>query len=349
MIFLDVHGVSIRVNSTDNFELFVKNTLSYFFVDVNNQSKPDICVDIDLGNETDHNSYLCKARKIGRNAYIKDNFFYCTSGDYFVIAEKDSECININVSLVKTSSIKGKLKRIIKEIIRPHDKYLLVRHYVIFPLFSLLNNLKNINVLHASAINIDGNGIIFSGLSGVGKSTLSIASVIKDKGSFITDNYLLYDDSKIYPFPEWIRLNKESYKLTGVDETGVVGKITHSFFYRFGRNYHQLESNVISAPVKCSAFVQLFLGDKFSADIISAEKAIDRVILNNAHVKEFPEHALIGLLPYLLENNTFQHNTMMESLKSILANSVIYEIVINREDSIKDSIDKILAILKIDK
>ena len=85
MIFLDVHGVSIRVNSTDNFELFVKNTLPYFFVDVNNQSKPDICVDIDLGNETDHNSYLCKAKKIGRNAYIKDNFFYCTSGDYFDI------------------------------------------------------------------------------------------------------------------------------------------------------------------------------------------------------------------------------------------------------------------------
>ena len=40
---------------------------------------------------------------------------------------------------------------------------------------------------------------------------------------------------------------------------------------------------------------------------------------------------------------------MVKSLKSILANSVIYEIVINREDSIEDSIDKILAILKIDK
>ena len=40
---------------------------------------------------------------------------------------------------------------------------------------------------------------------------------------------------------------------------------------------------------------------------------------------------------------------MVQSLKSILANSAIYEIVINREDSIEDSIDKILTILKIDK
>jgi len=349
MIFLNVHGVSVRINSSDNFELFVKNTLTYFFVDVKNQSKSDICVDIDLGSEVDYNSYLYKAIKIGRNAYIKDSFFYCTAGDYFVIAEKSGESINIKVSLVKASSIKENLKRKIKAIIRPHDKYLLARHYIIFPLFSLLYNLKNINVLHASAVNIGGKGIIFSGLSGVGKSTLSIASVIMDKGSFITDNYLLYDDSKIYPFPEWIRLNKKSYKLTGVDKTGVVGKITPSFFYRFGRNYHQLDSNSISAPVKCSAFVQLFLGDKFSANIISAEKAIDRVILNNAHVKEFPEHSLIGLLPYLLENRTFQNNSMVKSLKSILTNSVIYEIVINREDSIEESIDKILAILKINK
>ena len=230
------------------------------------------------------------ATKIGRNAYINDNFFYCTAGDYFIVAEKSSTCININVSLVKVLSIKSKLKRKIKEIIRPHDKFLLVRHYIIFPLFSLLQKKKNINILHASAVNIDGKGIIFSGLSGVGKSTLSIASVIMDKGLFITDNYLLYDDSKIYPFPEWIRLNQESYKLTSVDETGVVGKITRAFFYRYGRNYHQLESNVISPPVKCTAFIQLFLGDKFSANIISAEKAIDRTILNNAHVKEFPEH-----------------------------------------------------------
>ena len=349
MIFLDVHGVSVRVNSSDNFELFVKNSLPYFFVDDKNQTQSDIYVDIDFSKEVDHNSYLSKATKIGRNAYINGNFFYCMAGDYFVIAERGGKCIKINVSLVKVLSIKSKLKRKIKEIIRPHDKFLLVRHYIIFPLFSLLQNLKNINVLHASAVNIDGKGIIFSGLSGVGKSTLSIASVIMDKGLFITDNYLLYDDSKIYPFPEWIRLNQESYKLTGVGETGVVGKITRTFFYRYGRNYHQLESNVISPPVKCTAFIQLFLGDKFSANTISVEKAIDRIILNNAHVKEFSEYTLIGLLPYILENNTSQVSTMVQSLKSMLANSVIYEIVINREDSIEDSIDKMLTILKIDK
>ena len=36
MIFLDVHGVSVRINSSDNFELFVKNSLPYFFVDDKN-------------------------------------------------------------------------------------------------------------------------------------------------------------------------------------------------------------------------------------------------------------------------------------------------------------------------
>jgi len=341
MVFLDVHGISVKVVSSDDFELFVKNSFPYFLTNIKDKPELNICIDINLDKNVDCVDFLSKATKIGRNAYIDNSSFYCVSSDYFITAKKDGECLNISVSLIKLISARERVKRYIKSIIRPHDKFLLVRHYVIFPLFSLFSKYKNINVLHASAVNINGKGVIFSGLSGVGKSTLSIASVIAGKSLFVTDNYLLYDDKKVYPFPEWIRLNRESYRLIGIDKSGVVEKVTRSFFYRYDRNYHQLEKGVISRPVKCSAFIQLFIGDKFSIRDVSIEKMIDRVVLNNSHVREFPEHSLIGLISYILENNTCQIYSMIESLKSLVSNAKICEVTINKNDTIDKSVDNI--------
>ena len=81
-----------------------------------------------------------------------------------------------------------------------------VRHTIILPILWILSRYFNIFTLHGSAVEINGSGYSFVGLAGIGKSINSIYYAMDKKNKFLYDNYLLYDENHIYPFPEWIRM-----------------------------------------------------------------------------------------------------------------------------------------------
>ena len=189
-------------------------------------------------------------------------------------------------------------------------------------------------------MNIDGAGVVFSGMSSVGKSTLSIYAATSGRAKFITDNYLLYDSDKLYPFPEWIRLSDQTSSLLKANTEDIDGGISKVFFRRYNRNYHTLEKKVISDIVNCKYFLQVYLGNKFSAKKISKEEMLEIVILNDTHVKEFPEHSLSGLTVFIL-GDKIGNNKKTEVLEKILSRSLSYEIVISKNDTLEESFNNI--------
>jgi hypothetical protein len=56
----------------------------------------------------------------------------------------------------------------------PDSETAAVRIYALSTLFGVILHRKNLLALHASAVNINGSAVLFSGVSGVGKSTLAL-------------------------------------------------------------------------------------------------------------------------------------------------------------------------------
>jgi hypothetical protein len=80
-----------------------------------------------------------------------------------------------------------------------------MRLTVHYPLFWLLERSKGIGVLHASAVEKNGQTLIFTGLNGSGKSTLAAYFWQRLGYKLLSDNFLLYDSQILYGFPEVVR------------------------------------------------------------------------------------------------------------------------------------------------
>ncbi len=91
---------------------------------------------------------------------------------------------------------------------------------------SLLWNLTvkhKLYCLHASSIEKDNKVTIFTGLNGVGKSTLALYLAQTKKYNLFSDNYLLINNKKAFFFPDSIRLSKKSLKLLSITPKTLFG------------------------------------------------------------------------------------------------------------------------------
>ncbi len=91
-----------------------------------------------------------------------------------------------------------------------HDIFEGMTYYLVY--YPILFDLEKRNVfpLHASAVTYRGKGLLMPGLPGVGKSTLSLALLCHEGSRFLSDNIVLYDGQKVYPFHEPIKLDENS-------------------------------------------------------------------------------------------------------------------------------------------
>ena len=85
-----------------------------------------------------------------------------------------------------------------------------------YPVFWYLEYFLHTHVLHASAVELNGKGVVICGLEGIGKTSL-VLSLLQEKNSyFLSDNLILYDNERVFPCYELIRIYKNdlySFKL----------------------------------------------------------------------------------------------------------------------------------------
>lgn len=80
---------------------------------------------------------------------------------------------------------------------------------VYYLLLWYLEYFRRIHCLHASAIGVKEKGVVLCGLEGVGKTSLALSLLGENDTRFVSDNLVLYDDEKVYPCYELVRVHKE--------------------------------------------------------------------------------------------------------------------------------------------
>lgn len=79
----------------------------------------------------------------------------------------------------------------------------LMRQIIHYPLFFLLEQ-NGFGFMHAAAVEKNGKAFVFVGANGSGKSTLAL-TLLQQGYRFLSDNFVLYRESRIYAFPEVVR------------------------------------------------------------------------------------------------------------------------------------------------
>lgn len=106
----------------------------------------------------------------------------------------------------------------------PHyrnEKYFsLLKYFVYFPFMWYSELFLKRFPLHASGIVFGGRGMALGGVGGVGKTTTSIALFSRNGARFLSENIVLFDESRFYSMYEPIRLDARSVELLGGGSIG---------------------------------------------------------------------------------------------------------------------------------
>jgi len=94
---------------------------------------------------------------------------------------------------------------------KTHRTFFKLMYYAAYyPMIWHFERTRGWGLLHASAVERNGKAIVFSGLGGVGKSTLALSLLADPSFRFVSDNLVLHDSERIYALPEPVRLDPSS-------------------------------------------------------------------------------------------------------------------------------------------
>lgn len=166
--------------------------------------------------------------RIGYNLYVKDSSVICILGRWLLWKYEVCEDDNVQVDIYYVNQNDNYLKAIGKRILgrvpareTNRERLLYITRIGIhFPLFLLLRTEADIRIMHAAAVAREGKSVILAGYDGVGKSTLALYLCINCGFQYVADNFLLYDDTYVYPFAESARMNEDSLCALSLPFTG---------------------------------------------------------------------------------------------------------------------------------
>jgi len=261
--------------------------------------------------------------KIGTVAFLKEKE-YCYVSRGLVVQMKDTDGnLSILAQYRLPDSFKDWLKGVVKNRISRYqlDLFFLIRILILFPIFMILEREKSCFLLHGSAVEYNGKGIVFAGLANIGKSVAALSLTLDKEAKFLSDNFLIFDENHVYPFPEYIRLSDDTLKLITN-----ISKLGKSLLRRFDRNYYILNKQYISPRTLPEIlFIPRFSKNSFIKQI-TTETAIDRLLLANDHVKEFHNYHHSSLLNYSYYEDKAVYKNRIETLEKLLSNVSCYEI-----------------------
>ena len=341
---LNFFGIETIVESDNQAFLDMAEGSLSFFKQANNKNAPifkdrKLRVRLFLNDRLDIEKASLGFSKIGTDAFIKDKECLFGIGRLAVkIADSDG-ILNVFACPRRFNNPKTSLKTFLlyNFAAKKIDFFPLIRMLILFPVFTLLEQEKNIFLLHASAVEFNGRGIIFSGLNSVGKSMMALALTLDKGAKFLTDNFLLFGEDHIYPFPEYIRLRDDAMRLIAN-----ISKLENPLTRRYGRNHYILDDKFIAGVIcpKILFFPQL--SEKKFVRQISKDVAIDRLLLVNDHVKEFHNYNFIGLMSYAIDKNKSFYKKRIETLEKLLSRLSVYEIGIGESAKLADTLEKVI-------
>jgi len=160
----------------------------------------------------------------------------------------------------------------------------LMRLAVHYPIFHLLER-KGWSILHSSLICFKDKGVLFMGLNGVGKTTAALSLLPKVK--ILSDNFVLFDGTRLLPFPEYIRIPHQIMNFFNLKPTG---------FKIFGKDQVLLDNDIMKYQPKPAAMIVLKRGENTTWQEIDRKDAIDYIEAADAFTHEGHRYSLFSFL-----------------------------------------------------
>jgi hypothetical protein len=267
----------------------------------------------------------------GRDGYIKTglNFWRKGSSCLFYLGRvrvdicHEQNCTFVTAQHIRTNQLYRNLRNLAVDswLESKKDYNSLMKQLIQMPILMTLERKIGISAIHGSSVAVGSSGVVLAGLSSVGKSLLSVALTLDHDAKFLSDNFTLFDGKRIYSFPDYIRLSDDG--LTRIQSSGKLGG---SHMKKNKRNYYSMPSKYTQVTAEPRALFFVHVSPRPFLSFVTRETALDRILLINSHVREFPEHHHIGLSDMVADKRGSVFHRRFERLNVFLNNIEIFDV-----------------------
>jgi hypothetical protein len=212
-----------------------------------------------------------------------------------------------------------------------------ILYYMIYyPAFFQLEQ-RDLLPLHAAALDVAGKGMIFCGLPGSGKSTLSVAALSLPGARLLSDNIIFHDSHSVYSCPEPVLIDDRSRELIGASNS-----LLHPLGGRhvFDRSWCHVGRERLTQRTEPRIFFFVRLGADTAIRPLSSEAAYDRFTAANWIAKELRRYLVYRSVMTLLDATPgCVKNGNQTTLAALLSRVQSYELTVGWGDGIAKALE----------
>ena len=347
LLYLNVHGVAVKIAVGDTkLAEFIHANFFHFVERGVDDLQPDIDVKItgywNVQNAPVFSPPRSKASTILGNGLLwnRSRMYWESPRVRTSIAFSD-HTLSVTGDYVERidHTIRRKLLR--KRSILYQNYQTLMRYTIHYPIFWLLESSRHIGLLHASAVEKDGKALIFTGLNGCGKSTLT-TNLWRHQGyKLLSDNFLLHDENTLYGFPEVVRIN------TRITDPAMIEK---SFpFPIYQKRQYVLSSRLISLHANPAAIFFTTIGEKTKITSIKPERMMTWLSRISRFLGEFTHNTYLEFFtpqdtPPNFSVDDWQTRTWL-NLRRLIETTRCYELEIGYGQPADETVAKVLQVV----
>jgi hypothetical protein len=171
-------------------------------------------------------------------------------------------------------------------------RYSTLLYYLVYhPILWHLSRFRGWHVLHGSAVTTsDRHAAVFAGMPGCGKSTLSVAMLADGDRNMLSDNLVLFDDSRVRACPEVLLLDAGSLQRVG----GAAKRLVSTGERRvYERNAYRPD-NVEVAPCMPAAMFCVERAKQTAIEAIDSDQCLRAALAGNSLAKEVRRISMMG-------------------------------------------------------
>jgi hypothetical protein len=158
----------------------------------------------------------------------------------------------------------------------------LLYYFFYHPLLWWLSRGAGWNVLHGGAVSTRIGAVIFAGMPGCGKSTLTVSMLSDADQKMLSDNLLLHDGENVLAVPELLLLDERSRKLAGAGAKRLVATGEQRVFARDAYRVGDVEL----APRKAGVLLHVERASEFLLKPLVPRESAARLRAANTMAKE---------------------------------------------------------------
>ena len=208
-----------------------------------------------------------------------------------------------------------------------------------YPLFWYLEYFRDTHLLHASAVDCNGQGVVICGLEGIGKTSLAL-SLLEDKNCrFLSDNLVFYDREKVYPCHELVRIHK------GESERLWKGRFKRISEFKAAKNFYA-PLDRCRKGISVDVFIFPQFARKFKVKEIPLSEAVNKAIILSNIPSELSNYSEYANLYNWLSAGFDPFTSRQKALSQVLTKARCYEVEMSKSEGIAKNSSRLKEIIK---